>query len=71
MIAEIPVGYQPQHRRLWEEDARERDFYQLAVRLNPNLSYAEFCHAWQWCRMLHHNYQRAKVEFLMAVNQTY
>ena len=70
IIAEIPKEHRSQFRKLWKDNATRYDFYDLARKIKPDLSWDEFNWGWQWRTILHSSYAQARREFIMVLNGT-
>lgn len=55
-------------RNLWEANSNQYEFYELAKRINPNITFNEFEHGWQYRTVLHTKLSIAKDEFLNILN---
>jgi len=50
-------------RNLWEAEADEYEFYELARHIVPNLDFETFDKGWQYRLVLHPDYKQALIEF--------
>ncbi len=63
-------------RNLWDAAQANQEDYRfdlraLAQEIRPGLTDAEFDRGWQYCNPTGPNFQQARTDFLMIVNQTF
>ena len=63
-------------RNLWDASQTNQqdyyhDFLDLAKAVRPALTDAEFDRGWQFCNVTHPDFNQARTDFLMIVNQTF
>jgi len=54
-------------KNLWDDNQDQYEFYKLAVKIKPNLTFAEFEKGWQYRVVLHPDYKQAKQEFMSVI----
>jgi hypothetical protein len=55
-------------RNLWERNANQYDFYELAIEMRPDITFQEFWHGWQYRTVLHPKISEGKKELLSILN---
>ena len=59
--------YRRWFRNLWEANADEYEFFELARAINPGMTFPEFDLGWQHCVVLHPDLSQAVREFTIVL----
>lgn len=58
-------------KNLWTANSNQYDFYELAKRINPNITFQQFDKGWQYRTVLDPKLSIAREEFLNILNGCY
>ena len=68
MIKSLTRTQSQYFRNLWERNANQYEFYELATEIRPGITFREFDRGWQWRTVLHPKISVAKIELLNILN---
>ena len=60
-----------QFRVLWNNNANEYEFFELAKKIDNRITFCKFDKGWQYCTIKNDIFSVAKDEFLIAINELY
>jgi len=58
-------------RNLWESNSSIGEFYELAKKIDPEITLSVFDKGWQYRLVLHENYKQARIEFINILLEWY
>jgi len=68
MIEKLSQYRVKQFKELWNRNASEYEFYDLAKKVDKRLSFNKFDYGWQYTTVKNDIYKVAIQEFLIAIN---
>lgn len=67
----IPSEHEEWFKNLWEKNASEKEFFELAQAIDPEITFDWFDDGWQFTTILNEDYQVAQDQFMIAIEHAY